>query len=35
VGLSLVRQIMLAHGAEVTLQPHGGPEGGAVFTLRF
>ncbi len=33
VGLSLARQIMLAHGGSINLSPD--PDGGSVFTLRF
>lgn len=33
VGLSLARQVMLAHGGSINLSPD--PDGGSVFTLRF
>ncbi|OYQ33580.1 hypothetical protein CHU95_14455 [Niveispirillum lacus] len=33
VGLSLARQVMLAHGGSINLTPD--PDGGSVFTLRF
>lgn len=33
VGLSLARQVMLAHGGSINLSPM--PDGGSVFTLRF